>query len=178
MTMLRRYTKDDIIAAWRRRRGLAQGWLSDEEAALAEGLDRMAFEEIDANYAHLLATAPARHLPQQTMLNPRAEKDACGGLRIELPDTVARLLEARTDGGATICRFVDSGEALPPERVCELTGDIKAPYGVFCGRNVTFYGLGESRITQLRVIAAPSDGSYTLSPAIYPYLFEHYEEID
>lgn len=171
--MLKRYKENEILAAWRRRRGLTSGWTGTGTEVLPE-YEASVLIELWSAYLQLLRESDASLVPCENFSEEEitAEYFPEGRIRVRLPERMVRLLEIELDTGEIINSFRNCGEGVALGLLRELTGGMKRSVAELNGDIAEIASPAGSRIKRLRGTAYPDNGDFVLSPELLTRLFE------
>lgn len=193
--MLVKYTKEKMLSLWKLRAGILTadcGCVVGRQDG--SDLDTLMLSEIDKWYSDLLLTAPTELLPVRD-LSSEASAVYMGDsvAKITLPSSGVRLVGVKCLGwNVELTRFVDADSDLARLQTNKLLrGTTKRPVAVVDGKTLMVYGVmdpdavvvaadveisdslsGSTSIggvlRELRMVAAPSDGSYIFDESLIP----------
>lgn len=170
-------SRDEMLELWRLRRHLEPLSLP-AGVTRTDGLDTEALllGEIDRWHEEQLQTLPPHLLPQENIAAKcRQTPLHNGALLIELPDNVVRVVSIAASGWCSDAIIVDSPDH--PLAQIQLNpyacGTIFAPVAVKGNRTLTVYASPQCTAVQsLICITRPAPGTYILTPAMMPPLFD------
>lgn len=170
-------SRDEMLELWRLRRHL-------EPLSLPAGvtrtdgvdIDALLISEINRWYEEQLQTLPLNLLPKENVADKcRQTPLADGSLLIEPPDNVVRIVAIRSSEWSSDAIIVNSPEH-PLAQVQHnpyACGTTLTPVAVKGHRTLAVYASPHcTAVDTLICVTRPSDGTYILTPAMMPPLFD------
>ena len=169
-----RLTRQEMLVEWKRRKGLMPVSTSAMQVARrgSDTVDEMLLGEIDDWYARVLLTAPVELLPVRDMAGEVEVTDlGDGSVEVEMPGHCVRPVTVKMSGWRAPARIVEEADGalarLQTSRY--VSGKTYSPVAVKRGRRLTLYSRPDNgKLTELRCVAPPADGSYELDRSLLP----------
>lgn len=154
--MLRHYTAAELLAMWKRRKGLAASPVFCGNADLTQ-FDAMITARLESAYATLLRTADAGLLPCEDLADQcTAEYTSDNSAQISWPARGVRPLAVRLDEWQFPLREFISPQSLRAlcQRLPESSATVLDPVAVLYERSIEVFGLCESQVMPIASMPA------------------------